>query len=69
MKIIEIQPYDIRTVIKKIDIIIQKRYSENMYIVQWNNNIFFIYLFLGLIVLIIYINIIFPYKLLLLILF
>ena len=34
MKIIEIQPDDIRTVIKEIDIIMQKRYSENMYVIQ-----------------------------------
>ena len=34
MKIIEIQPDDIRTVIKEIDIIMQRRYSENMYVVQ-----------------------------------
>ena len=34
MKIIEIQPDDIRTVIKEIDIIMQRRYSENMYVIQ-----------------------------------
>jgi Dullard-like phosphatase family protein len=34
MKIIEIQPDDIRPVIKEIDIIMQRRYSENMYVIQ-----------------------------------
>ena len=31
MKIIEIQPDDIRTVLKQIDENMQKRYNENMY--------------------------------------
>jgi hypothetical protein len=30
-------------VIKEIDIIMQRRYSENMYVVQWKWNIFFIF--------------------------
>ena len=34
MKIIEIQLDDIKTVIKEIDIIMQRRYSENMYVIQ-----------------------------------
>ena len=34
MKIIEIQPDDIRVVIKQIDITMQNRYAENMYVIQ-----------------------------------
>ena len=34
MKIIEIQPDDIRPLIKEIDEIMQNRYAENMYIIQ-----------------------------------
>ena len=33
-KIIEKQPDDIRTVIKEIDVSMQKRYAENMYVIQ-----------------------------------
>ena len=34
MKIIEIQPDDIRPVIKEIDAVMQNRYAENMYVLQ-----------------------------------
>ena len=34
MKIIEIQPEDIRPVIKEIDAVMQNRYAENMYVLQ-----------------------------------
>ena len=34
MKIIEIQPDDIRPLIKEIDEIMQNRYAENMYVIQ-----------------------------------
>ena len=34
MKIIEVQPDDIRPLIKEIDSIMQNRYAENMYVLQ-----------------------------------